>query len=117
METLKKYLSFCYSYIPLIDDLKDYKLCIVTPAGVITGSPIAKDDSDESVKSLVTLSSEYVEEYRKENSLDPSKPLDGNDGFFMLKNATLRSGGATYNFNFLNVFFDQIIAITVGKMD
>lgn len=115
METLKKFLSLSYSSIPLIDNLKDYKLCIVTPAGVITGSPISEDDPDESIKSLATLSSNFVEEYRKENSLTPSEMLDGNDGFLVLKNATLNSSGMIHDFNFLNVFFDQIIAITVGK--
>lgn len=117
METLKKYLAFSYYSLPLIDSLKDHKLVLVTPAGVIMGSPIAKNESDDSISGLATVATDFVSDYRTKYSLDPEKPLDGNDGFLILKDVTLQSGTSTHHFDILNVFYDQIIAISIGKIN
>ncbi len=115
MNTLKKHLVHSYSCVPLVDSMKDNKLIVVTPSGVISGTPVTNDETDESIKVFCDISNKFTKEYREENSIDDSQGLDGNDGFFMLKDVTLRSGSNTYNFGFLNVFFDQIIAVTVGN--
>lgn len=115
MESLKKYLSYSYYTLPLIDNFQDQKLIVVTTAGVIMGTPISKDDSDESIHGLYSVATNFANDYREEYSLDPEQRLDGNDGFMPLKDVTLHSGHNTFHFDFLNVFFDQIVAITIGK--
>lgn len=113
---IKKYISLRHYSIPLTDSLENNKLIIITPAGIITGSPISDDGTDNDANAFATLCSNFVKDYREENSLNPSEPLDGNDGFFILQDATLQTGRATYNFPCLNVFYDQIIAITIGNL-
>ena len=115
MQSLKKYLSQYYYSMPLTDSLKYNKLIVITPSGVIMGSPISNDEMSNDANLLATLSLNCVKEYREKNSLEPSQQLDGNDGFITLKNVTLQTGEATFNFAVLNVFYDQIVAITVGN--
>lgn len=115
MQSLKKYLIYSCCSMPLIDDLQDSKIIIVTHSGVITGSPIAEDESDSTIYNWATISSTFADNYRKQHSIDESQSLDGNDGFVTLKDVEFKSGTATYHFNVLNIFFDQIVGITVGS--
>ena len=39
--------------------------------------------------------------------------LDGDDGFFTLKNVTIQSANTTANVPFMVVFFDQVIGVTI----
>lgn len=116
MESLKKHLAFAYCATPLINDLKDNKVIIVTPFGVITGSPVTKDEPEGTAKFFAELTNEYIKQYYEDNSLAPEHPLVGNDGCVVLKDVVLNSGTNTFNFKILNVFYDQIIAITIGNL-
>ncbi|MBD5449698.1 MAG: hypothetical protein HDR28_06010 [Lachnospiraceae bacterium] len=115
MESLKKTLIRIYSAIPFMDKLKDQKLIIITHAGIITGIPIAKDECNEIDNEMASMSLMCIEGYRKEHSIDESQPIDGNDGFISLKDVDFKSGALTCHFNILNVFFDQIVGITIGN--
>lgn len=114
MDSLKKHLSFAYCASPLVDGLKNNKVIIVTPFGVITGSPMSKNEPEGPAKFHTELTIEYKKQYYDEHSLDPGQPLDGNDGYVVLKDVVLNTGTSTFNFKALNIFYDQIIAITLG---
>lgn len=114
MESLKKSLIFSYCTMPLIDGSNNEKIIIITHAGIIIGSPIGKDESDESIHNMASISMAYADDYRKENSITELQSLDGNDGFIILKDVEFKSGAATHRFNVLTVFFDQIVGITVA---
>lgn len=113
MDTLKKSLIESFYTMPLLDDLKDSKVVFVTHAGIITGTPVSKDEPSKTIRDLAAISLDCVENYRKDHSLDESQSLDGNDGFMILKDAEFRSNNNTFRFNYLNIFFDQIIGVTI----
>lgn len=115
MESFKKSLIRSFYTLPLVDELKDIKVVFVTHAGIITGTPVQNDEPDKAIHDLYTISMECVKDYRKDHSLDTSLPLDGNDGFMILKNVELKSGNTTFHFNYLNIFFDQIIGVTLAE--
>lgn len=115
MDSLKKELINSIQSIPLVESCQDNVVTVVTAAGVIIGTPLSQDeDADNFMAQFVEKTAGY---YRKDHSLDDTQPLDGNDGCFILKDVKLLAGNSTYNFNVLTIFFDQVIAITVGKMN
>lgn len=89
MDTLKKSLIESFYTMPLLDELKDSKVVFVTHTGIITGTPVSKDEPDKAIRDLSTISLDCVGDYRKNHSLDNSQSLDGNDGFMILKDVEL----------------------------
>ncbi|MDE7247764.1 MAG: hypothetical protein K2N43_07740 [Lachnospiraceae bacterium] len=114
MDTLKKSLIQSFYTMPLLDELKDSKVVFVTHTGIITGTPVSKDEPSKTIRDLATISMECIENYCKDHSLDDSQPLDENDGFMILKDVEFKSGNNTFRFNYLNIFFDQIIGVTLA---
>lgn len=116
MESLKKYITTEFAGMAFNDSTKSNRLILVTSAGVIIGDPVISEETDSAISSLANVSKDIANEYREKNSI-PDSPLDGNDGFICLKNVTIKSPHTTTNIPFLNVFFDQIIGISLGNMD
>ena len=113
MDSLKKYMIASFFSLPRTCDMKSCKIVLVTQAGVIIGSPSEKDEADKAIQGLKDFSAMCSANYRQNHSLDDSQRLEGNDGYLILKDVQFKSGGATYTFNYLNVFFDQIIGVTL----
>ena len=84
---------------------------LLTAMGAICGKPVlSTDQKDESNACVIALgvAAERFEE---------GKP-EGNDEFITLTDVTIRTqSGAKFNFNTLTVFFDQIIAVSIGTLE
>lgn len=116
ISSLKKELITSYSLLPGIKELEHNKLTIITAAGIIMGTPLSEDtDANDNITMLLTLNSKIANQYREQNNLTDSKRLPGNDGFIQLKDVTMITNSNVQNFMFLNVFYDQIIAVTIGN--
>ena len=113
MTTLKKDLIRQFAAMTSLETMKDSRLVLLTPAGMIVGTAIPKEEADPNVASMTKVTSELARGYYKENRLPTDAPLENNDGFFMLKNVLLQSGGTTAQIPFLVIFFDQVIAVSI----
>lgn len=92
-------------------------LVLLTSAGIITGDIILDDEKDPDVSSLTKFTTDTAMDYRKEYQLPDDSHLDGNDGCICLKNVTINLSRVTTHIPFLSVFFDQIIAVSIGNLD
>lgn len=116
MNSLKKELITCFGVSTTMDSLKNNRLVLLTSVGVIIGTFVSHDDetNSEPVKFLDQISVDIACNYKQQNNIDSKTPLDGNDGFLSLKDVQIKSGNNTLNFNFINIFFDQIIGVTIA---
>lgn len=111
MRTLKKQIILGLAKAPDLDALKGNTLILVTPLGVISGSlcdenSVGKDVAGEAF--LLALTKKLAEGFGKEN-------IEGNDGYLLLSDVKVQTGGnVTYNLPHLVVFYDQIIGVTLG---
>lgn len=113
MTTLKKDLIRQLAAMTSLETMKDSRLVLVTPAGMIIGTAIPKEEADPDVASMTKVTTELARGYYKENRLPIDAPLEDNDGFFTLKNVLIQSGGTSAQIPFLVVFFDQVIAVSI----
>lgn len=97
-----------------MDGLKDHLVTVITPAGIIKGTPVLDDEDNGDIKFMCDINKRISTAYRKNLNLEDNQTLPDNDGFFTLKNVKLISGNNIDHFNALNIFFDQIIAITLS---
>lgn len=81
-------------------------LSLLTPAGLITGYLVADKDSEEYLLKMGKALKELLE--------DSDKPLQGNDGYILMKDVTVFTSSKELRFNMLTVFIDQIIAVTIA---
>jgi len=112
MDTLKKNIITSYGAIPFVEGMERNELILFTAAGRIHGT-MPKDDTDSYI---VRVIGELAQDYRDERKIPDDVLLDGNDGFLILENVTLYKDSTTINFPSLTVFFDQIIAVTIGNI-
>ncbi|WP_252247432.1 hypothetical protein [Clostridium sp. ZBS4] len=111
--SLKKATIHRYCCLPFTKEFENQSLTIITSAGIITGTPVIKTENDESIMLIADVNNKVSNDYRKNISIKDDYPLPGSDGFFMLKDVKLVSSSTVVSFNVLNVFYDQVIAITV----
>ena len=114
MHSLKKEIINSLSISPTVEGMSENKVTLVTAAGLITGIPAVPPFSDKGVEFMDGLLKNLTNSYRTENSITANTRLDGNDGFVALTEVTLTSGNSVTSMNYLAVFFDQIIAVTIG---
>ena len=111
MRTLKKQIILGLATAPNMEALKDNKLILVTPIGVISGRLCDENNAGKGVAGetfLSALTEKLAEGFGKEN-------IEGNDGYLLLSDVKVQTGGnATYNLPHLVVFFDQIIGATLS---
>lgn len=112
--SLKKELIARYSSLTDIDELKDNRILIVTSFGILSGKLAPSESDDLSIKIFLEANKAIVKKYREDHSLI-NQPIPGNDGFIPLIDVDLLNSVPSVHFNFLNVFFDQIIGITIGN--
>jgi len=115
MQSLKKEIVSTLVFAPFCEGLENYVLTIITPAGIITGKPVSPEESAADCKEVHDTVTKIADDYRSENSIPAETSLDGNDGFFVLKDVQLVTGKTTHKFSTLIVFFDQITAISISE--
>ena len=112
MRTLKKQIILGLATATDLEVLKNNKLFLVTPIGIISGRPCDENNTAENVDGasfLSSLTEKLVEDFDSEN-------IEGNDGFLTLTDVTVQmAGNFTYSLPHLVVFYDQIIGVTLGN--
>ncbi len=123
LPSLKKEIITRFALAPTLEQLKDNQLIIVTSFGIISGTlaneinDIDFDDRNQvSIAVLGKLTGNIISEYKKSNSIDEDQLLEGNDGCIPLVDVVVKTSTATFNLHFLNVFYDQIIGVTIGNV-
>ena len=115
MQSLKKELITRFCALSTVEGLESNRVVLLTPAGMIIGDLITENEETETNSLLSNFSYDIAHGYREENNL-PDNPLDGSDGFLCLKNVSIKSGTATFNIPYMNVFFDQIVGVSLGNI-
>lgn len=117
--SLKKILINDLSLLSLPGEFGKNQLVLITAAGTISGELIEKIDGEQKEFSSSDVIAKFIEkvgtDYKKEHEISDEQWIEGNDGYIVLKNVTIRNGSATTNIPVLAVFFDQIIAASVGN--
>lgn len=111
----KKFIATSASKLPLLEDLKDFNLVLLTGAGTIIGYPVSVDDTDVTAQDLAKTFNHFANEYKNETNIDKDELLPQNDGMIYLKNVTVNNGLRTVHLPFLSVFFEDVIGITIGQ--
>ncbi|KOM88027.1 hypothetical protein ADT22_05660 [Clostridium botulinum] len=116
-ESFKKSIVRGYCCAPFTKEFENHLVTIITAAGIITGTPILKSESDNNIKRIADINQKVRDAYREKISIKDNTLLPGNDGLIFLKDVKLVSGSSTFSFNTLNVFYDQVIAVTITPIE
>lgn len=121
--SLKKSLIIAMSCIPKVEGLEENNLILTTSAGIISGKVPSEqeiDDENSLCGVLYKICDNTKEEYLKNISSTDSEPvIVGNDGYIILKDVKIRSTSSDTitHMNFMVVFYDQIIGVTIGNIN
>lgn len=122
IKSFKKELIQKYSFLTTTEGMETNKVVLVTAIGIIQGTFMLFPDESETSNTITNdllmakLTERFAEDYRSDNKIAEDMPLPGNDGGFCLKDVCIKSASATFNLPFLFVFYDQIIAATIGNI-
>ncbi len=119
LPSLKKVLIQKYSFLATTDELGNNNLILLTATGIISGKAIQDVPEDQDLSSddvMSKISLEIAKQYRADNGIGDDESLTGNDGFICLKDVQIISGTKTINLPFLTVFYDEVIATTLGNI-
>lgn len=112
IRTLKKTIILGLAAATKVETLKNNKLLLVTPFGLVSGYLCDEENVnpvDAGAVLLNSLTKKLTEDFGKEN-------IDGNDGYLILSDVAIRtSENVTFNCPNLIVFYDQIIGATLGS--
>ena len=106
--SLKKHLIINAAFTTKLDEFAKNKVILVTPCGIISGTLISDTFEDTNVKIVSALFKKISNEWISDNG-EPQ----GNDGFISLVDVTINNNGSKTNLPHLNVFFDQIIGVSL----
>ncbi|WP_033166897.1 hypothetical protein [Clostridium sp. KNHs205] len=110
--TLKKFILQEYSGIQYAED---ELMFVVTSAGIISGKPFRYEEN-VAIPDYANFLKKKASEYRISNNIKKGVSLDGDDGFFVLTDVTLKSSSApTTKFPYLVIFYDQVIGVSFGS--
>ena len=122
IKSFKKELIQKYSFLTTTEGMETNKVILVTAIGIIQGTFMLLPDESETTNTITNdllmakLTERFVDDYRSENKIAEDEPLPGNDGGICLKDVCIKSANTTFNLPFLFVFYDQIIAVTIGNI-
>lgn len=122
IKSFKKELIQKYSFLTTAEGMETNKVILVTAIGIIQGTFLQLPDESETSNTITNdllmakLTERFAEDYRSDNKIAEDEPLPGNDGGFCLKDVCIKSANATFNLPFLFIFYDQIIAATIGNI-
>lgn len=122
MQTFKK--DLIVQFANMVQNDEDISsIVFVTPSGLISGTPINSnipfeelEDSDY-IGAISNLNKKFYNEYKSEYSIPENESLNDNDGVILLKDVIIKSGNTSFSLPFLELFFDQIIGISLGKFN
>lgn len=114
MDTLKKRVIRGIATATQAEALRNNNVIITTALGLISGRAYTEGTTEKEEPGITVIAEftkKIVEDYGAAN-------IDGNDGFIMLKDVTVRTGSNTiFNIPSIVVFYDQIIGITFGNLE
>ena len=112
MRTLKKTIIRGLAVATGLEALRNNKLVLVTPIGVISGYLCDEDNLGQDATGevlLSTITEKLTTDFGEDN-------IEGNDGYLLLSDVKVQTGAnMTYNLPNLIVFYDQIIGVTLGN--
>lgn len=114
-KSLKSNLIKSFAAVTLIDkyDLDHNDLILLTSLGTIYGR-IFKCDESNTEKTVFN----EILNFSEKEYLDENKDLQENDEYIALEDVLLITPrGDRINFSQLNVFYDQVIGVTVGTFN
>lgn len=114
MKSLKKTLiQNCFNAVNL-EELKGNKVILITAAGMIIGT-LSEDSDILADQIMLGINKSAIAAFKEETG---NEEVGGNDGYVCLTDATVKSTISNYSFQVpvIDVFYDQIIGITVGDI-
>lgn len=117
MEDVKKTITCALAGAILTRKLKQEKLILVTAAGTIIGDVVLSTGQEGSVQGGEPVNSFwdlFARAYQDKEKLDRSTL--GSDGYLLMRNVKLINQGQTMTYESLLVFFDEIIACSIGTL-
>ena len=110
----KKAILAGYAHSISLKGFETNRLFLVTAAGIISGIPVFDEKTDNlNVTVAQTLNSAALEAVSKADSPDEERST-GSGEFSLLRDARFEATTPVVNFPILTVFYDQIIAVSLG---
>jgi len=118
--SFKKDLIQYYSLFANSEKSGENKLMLVTAAGIIYGTLIQLNESEpkdtKDAELIAYITNQHAKEYCSKYQLSNDVSLPGGDGGIGLKDVSIKSANGTFCLPFLFVFYDQVIAATIGNI-
>lgn len=114
-KSLKSYMIDSYAKLIQVEELEvdNTNLILLTSLGAIQGTHLNADESSKENTLLKKVNDIAENEYFNDNS-----DVQGNDEYVALENVLLITpNGDKVKFLHLNVFYDQVIGVTVGNLN
>ena len=114
-KSLKSYMIDSYANLILVEEIgvENNELILLTSLGTIQGTPLNDNKSNKEIALLKKVNDIAENEYFNENS-----DIQGNDEYIALEDVLLITpSGDKVKFPHLNVFYDQVIGVTVGNLN
>jgi hypothetical protein len=93
------------------------KLVFVTAAGIISGYLSEINDKSNirtASGSMSMTAGTLLNDY--EQNIQSLKNINENDGFILLRDVTIKHGMSTFSAPSFFLFYDQVIAVTIGNL-
>lgn len=114
-KSLKSYMIDSYAKLIQVEELEvdNTNLILLTSLGAIQGTHLNADESNKENTLLKKVNDIAENEYFIDNS-----DIQGNDEYVALEDVLLITpNGDKVKFPHLNVFYDQVIGVTVGNLN
>lgn len=112
MKSLKAKIISELSALSIKERFPDDKIILVTSSGVISGTPILNDTRSSASR----CTHQFVQSIKDAHYRSLSEnTVSNNDDFIELEDAVLFAGAVEHRFPHLVVFFDQIVAASLGQ--
>ncbi|WP_418328213.1 hypothetical protein [Ruminococcus sp.] len=110
----KKAILAGYAHSISLKGFETNRLFLVTAAGIISGIPVFDEKTDNlNITVAQALNSAALEAVSKADSPDEERST-GSGEFILLRDARFEATTPVVNFPILTVFYDQIIAVSLG---
>lgn len=110
----KKAILAGYAHSIFLKGFETNRLFLVTAAGIISGIPVFDEKTDNlNITVAQALNSAALEAVSKADSPDEERST-GSGEFILLRDARFEATTPVVNFPILTVFYDQIIAVSLG---
>lgn len=118
--SLKKDLINSFSGLLSTDTFKNNHLVLITSIGIITGKPFFQNqisDASDICDAFNEIVKNIASDYFETNTCNESD-LSENDGYLFLSDVTIQtSSSRPIKHQFMTVFYDQIIGVSIGHIN